>query len=186
MNRKYRIPVIAILSFSLFSCKKSSTSETVTPTPVLQATIGGSTWTPDTVSATITYNATAKTKTFHFTGTQAQKQIDISIQDVSPVNNQNFTGGSYLPDANGINTFNYSTQIKNSSGAYVFAPYGVIKPGDGNVTVTALDSAGKTISGTFYFNASKNNYDSNGNIISADLVGVSGGSFKIPYQFIRQ
>ncbi|MBL4678480.1 MAG: hypothetical protein JKY70_20105 [Mucilaginibacter sp.] len=188
MNFKPTLPIAVLLSFSILSCKKSSSSDTDTTTsPVLQASIGGNTWTPDTVSASITYNASLKTKTFYFKGTKDQKQIEASVQDYNPVDNQNFSGGSYVADNAGKNTFIYSTQIKNSDGAYVFEPFGTVQTGNGNVTITAIDSAAKTISGSFYFSATKPNYDANGNLISVDVAGISGGTFtKLPFQQVRQ
>ncbi|RFZ94292.1 hypothetical protein D0C36_01680 [Mucilaginibacter conchicola] len=172
----------------MFGCKKSSSTDSTdtTPAPALQATIGGNVWTPDTVSATLTYNATAKTKTFYFKGTKSQQQVEASVKDSNPANNSNFTTGSYTPAADGKLVFTYSTQVKNSNGVYVFEPFGEVQNGNGNLTVTTVDTVAKTISGTFYFTSSKNNYDSNGNLISVDLAGITSGSFKLPYLMVRQ
>lgn len=188
MNWKHFLPIIVLSSLSLFGCKKSSSSDTDTTTsPILQATIGGSTWTPDTVSATITYNTTSKTKTFSFKGTKDQKQVEASVRDNSPADNGNFTTGSYVADTDGKVTFAYSTQIKNNDGAYVFQPYGTVQPGNGNLTVSAIDTVAKTITGTYYFTSSKNNYDADGNLISVDLAGISAGTFTaMPYKLERQ
>lgn len=188
MNRKYILSIITLSTISCLSCKKNNSSDTdTTATPILEATIGGTTWTPDTVSASIVYNTVTKTKTLSFKGTKDQKQLEASVQDSNPVDNQNFTAGSYIADESGSNKFTYSTQIKNSEGGYVFEPFGSVNAGNGSLTLTAIDTVAKTVTGTFYFSASKNNSDSNGNLISVDVAGISGGTFtNLPYVQQRQ
>lgn len=168
------------------SCKKS-TSADATPTPVFQAYIGTPIWTPDTVSASITYNSTTKTKVFTCSGVKDQKKIDITLTDPTPGDNSGITLGTYKVTASSDVLFTYSTQKKNAAGGYVFEPYGTVQPGSGTLTISAVDAAAKTITGTFSFTSSKINYDENGGIISVDLAAITAGTItNMPYTFKRE
>ncbi|MFA6245749.1 MAG: DUF6252 family protein [Mucilaginibacter sp.] len=176
------IPVVILSQ----SCKKSSSADT-TPTPVFQAYIGSPVWTPDTVSASITYNATAKTKVFTCGGVKDQKKIDITLTDPTPEDNSGITLGTYNVTANSNVLFTYSIQKKNTNGEYVFESFGTVQPGSGTLTISAVDTDAKTITGTFSFTSSKTNYDENGGIISVNLASVTAGTItKMPYTFKRE
>jgi hypothetical protein len=168
------------------SCKKGSTDD-ITPTPVFQAYIGTPVWTPDTVSASITYNTTTKTKVFTCGGVKDQKKIDITLTDPTPTDDGGITTGTYKVTANSNVLFTYSTQVKNNSGQYVFEPFGTVQVGSGTLIITAVDANAKTITGNFSFTSSKTNYDENGGIISVDVAAVTAGTItNMPYTFKRE
>ncbi|MES2064774.1 MAG: DUF6252 family protein [Bacteroidota bacterium] len=168
------------------SCKKGSSDDT-TPTPVFQAYIGTPVWTPDTVSASITYNTTTKTKVFTCSGVKDQKKIDITLTDPTPGDNSGITLGTYNITANSNVLFTYSTQKKNTNGDYIFEPFGTVQQGSGTLIISAIDTVAKTITGNFSFTSSKTNYDENGEIISVDVATVSAGTItNMPYTFKRE
>jgi hypothetical protein len=168
------------------SCKKSSSGDT-TPTPVFQAYIGTPVWTPDTVSASITYNTTTKTKVFTCGGVKDQMKVDIELTDPTPGDNSGITLGTYNVTANPNVLFTYSTQKKNTNGEYVFEPFGTVKVGSGTLIISAVDTVAKTITGSFSFTSSKTNYDENGGVISIDLAAITAGTItNMPYTFKRE
>lgn len=167
------------------SCKKSSNDDAaaVTP-PILQAYIGTPVWTPDTLSASITYNAATNTRVLKISGVKAQKKIDIVFNDPTPGNANAITLGSYKVDATSNLQLIYSTQKKGADGSYIFEQFGTVQPNSGNLVIAGIDPARKILTGTFNFTSSKTNYDQNGNVISIDLAPVSNGTFQdLPYTF---
>lgn len=163
------------------SCKKNTSADPVTPTPVFQAYIGTPLWTPDTVSASIAYNTTAKTKVFTCSGVKDQMKIDITLTDPTPGNNSGITLGTYNVTENSSVLFTYSTQNKNTAGEYVFEPMGTVQPGSGRLNISAVDTVAKTITGTFSFTASK--IEDNG----IELAAITGGTItNMPYTFKRE
>ena len=177
-----------MFSVMLFqNCKKDSTvtSTTTTTSPLLQAYINDILWEPDTLSASITYTAATKAKVFNFTGTKSQKRVNFSLTLPNATNNADFTAATYMIDANNNPLMVYSTQQKNTSGAYVFVPFGTVDVGGGKVTVSSVDVTNKTITGEFSLTTKVANYDSNGNVVSVNIVNVRSGQFNnMPYTFI--
>lgn len=188
--KRTSIFVLSILSGLLMqSCKKSSdddTTTTTTETPVLQAYINAVAWTPDTLSAAITYNVATGNKEFTCTGTKTQKQVVFTVKQTGAANNSSFPIATYNVDATGNVAMTYNKQQLLSTGAYGFVLSGTAQPGSGTVIVSAVDTVKKTITGTFNFTASKINYDSQGNYLSIDLAPVTAGQFNaMPYTFKR-
>jgi hypothetical protein len=170
--------------FLFSACKKDSTSVTTTTdsNQTLQAYINGSIWTPDTLSASITYSSSNHTKVFEFGGQKSQKKIDVLLTQSASSNNQSFGLGTYSTVV-----ANYYAQQKDNNGNYVFVQDGTTPAGSASVTITAIDTVKKTITGTFGFTATKNNYDSNGNVVSIDINSATSGVFNaLPYTFIKQ
>jgi len=169
------------------NCKKSSTDETTTTAAKLSAYINTTAWTPDTLSAAITYNAAAKTKVFSVSGTQSQKQVNFSVKLANATSVNDFTLATYAVDATGNPLMVYSTQQKDATGAYVFVPQGTVAAGDGSVVITSIDTVNKLITGTFSFISRRVNYDADGNITSVYVANVTGGTFtNLPYTFVSQ
>ena len=178
---KLRLPVILILSAIIAviiqSCNKDTVSATVYTTAPLQADIDAVTWAPDTVSMSIAYDAALQTKTFSCTGTKSQKQVQFSVTLNNAANTPGFTIGTYAIDANLVKA-QYNTQ-QLSNGSYVFLPAGTASSGSGAITVTAIDSVKKTITGTFNFYSRTTNNDG-----SVTVHNISSGEFSaIPYIF---
>jgi len=178
--------IAGIAMLSLQNCKKSSTDDTTAASTIyaLQANVNGVDWLPDTLAATITYNAASKTKTFSFNGTYLQKRLNCSVKLSTTDASNSFTVGAYPVDAAGTTTMTYSTYQLVSPGNYAFLPVTTAVMGDGSIAVTSIDPVKGLISGSFAFTDKKTTYDSNGNTIAIINTVVSGGFFtNMPYTF---
>lgn len=182
MNR-LRLSVILILStisvVIVQSCNKDNVTATAYTTAPFQADINEVTWAPglDSVTTTIAYNSTAQTKTFSVTGTKSQKQVMFSVTVNTNSNSPGFPIGTYNIDGSLV-TAQYNTQ-QLSNGSYVFLPVGTVSPGAGTIYITAIDSAKKTITGTFNFYSRTINSDN-----SVTVQNIGAGEFTaIPYTF---
>ena len=163
--------------FMIESCKKDTIIGTSYTTKPFQANINGSVWAPDTISNSITYNSTNKTKTFTLEGTKAQKQIIMNIILNNGSNTPGFTTGTYNVDASSV-LINYNTQVYQN-GQYVFQPHGTVAPGGGIIIVSSVDSVKKQITGTFNFYSRST--DSNGDVTVDNILG--GEFTNLPYTF---
>lgn len=163
--------------FMIGSCKKDTIVGTAYTTKPFQANINSSVWAPDTISNTITYNSTNKTKTFTLEGTKAQKQIVMNIILSNASNTPGFTTGTYNVDGSSV-LINYNTQV-NQNGQYVFQPHGTVSPGGGIIIVSSVDSVKKQITGTFNFYSRST--DSNGDVTVDNILG--GEFTNLPYTF---
>ena len=166
MKRIY-LSLIILLSVLIFnSCKKKDTTPVTTTPSVLSAVVNNAFWLPDTLNATITYTAATQKKVLSFEATKNQKRVNFTITLPNSTNTNDFTLDTYRIDANNRLNMVFSTQQKNSSNVYVFVPFGTVEPGGGTVTISSVDGANKTITGTFNLTARIPNYDTNGNLIS--------------------
>ena len=188
MKRIYSVACLILVVLLFQNCKKSSNNDTTTTTPaLLTANVNGTTWTPDTLSATITYNTALKTKVLSFTGTRYQQRVTCSVTLKNATAANDFTLDDYSVDDTGNPLMVYSTQQKSSNGSYVFVPLATATTDNGKVSITAVDNAGGVITGTFSFTYSKLNYDSNGEVVSVTNYAVTGGTFNnMPYTFITK
>lgn len=177
--------LLLLSAICIQSCKKdASTSASTVSDKILSANINGTAWNPDTVSAKITYNAAAKTKAFTIVGTADQQRISISVTVPNSANTQDFGLATYKVDATNNVVLNYYTQQLITGGTYDFVQVGVVEPGSGSVTVTAIDTTKKVITGTYSFTAKKVNYDTDGNIESIEIQQILLGTFtNSPYTF---
>ncbi len=185
MKRTY-LSLIIILSALIFnSCKKDNNTPAIDTTPpLLQAIINNAFWIPDTVSTSIKYTAATQKKVLSFEATKNQKRVNFSITLSNSTNTNDFTTGTYLIDASNTLSMVYSTQQRNSSNVLVFVPFGTVEPGGGSVTITSIDAANKTITGTFNLSVKVPNYDVNGNLISVTAANVANGQFNgLSYSF---
>jgi hypothetical protein len=189
--KKIALTLLSAVIVLLFqNCKKSSTDDTTTTTTAtvnLQASVNGVAWTPDTLSAAITYNAATKTKAFNFTGKYNQKQIACSVTLSNATSINDFTIGTATVDATGNPAMVYSTQQKDSNGNYVFVPLMTAAENEGSVTVSSIDAVKGVITGSFSFAHRKTNYDNEGNVVSVTNTVISAGTFTdIPYTFMSK
>jgi len=163
------------------SCKKDTITGTAYTTKPFQANINGAVWAPDTMSNTITYNSTNKTKTFTLTGTKDQKQIIMNVILSNASNTPGFTIGTYNVDTVAVSVI-YNTQVLQN-GQYVFLQHGKVSAGSGIIKVTAVDSTAKKITGTFNFYSRSFGVDSTGNPTTT-IDNILGGEFtNLPYTF---
>ena len=95
--------MLFVLSAIIFQgCKKDVvTSASTTSDQILAATINGTSWIPADVTATITYNATTKTKSFDVVGTADLKRVKwtITLSDATATNVNTFPLATYKVDA---------------------------------------------------------------------------------------
>lgn len=184
MNKLKLLTLLLLSAFLIQSCKKDTVVGVAYTTKAFQANINGSTWAPDTISSTITYNSTAKTKVFNLMGTKDQKQVIWTVTLANAGNTSGFTLGTFDVDSAATVIAQFNTQQKNSSGNYVFLPHGTVSPGSGSIIITAVDSVKKQITGTFNFYSRTPTYDSSGNIVSINVDNILGGEFtSLPYTF---
>ncbi|HZK76800.1 MAG TPA: DUF6252 family protein [Candidatus Kapabacteria bacterium] len=165
MNR-YQNLIFASLSILILAGCKASTSPTGTTTTPgsMIAHVNGSAWS-STVLPGISGGATGNIESgaLFVTGLSATTNTEITIELMNPklgTDSLGATGdeGVYSQIAGADTTFYYSIPLVTSGELY-----------DGAVTITAYDSVGKTISGTFNFVARTKDLSSS--------VSVTNGSF---------
>jgi hypothetical protein len=165
--------LLASVTFIIQSCNKDAVTSIAYTTAPFQANIDGSVWAPDTASIAVTYNTAANTKTLVVTGTKQAKQVIFTIVVPTTSNTAGFPVGTYTTDGTSI-IAQYNTQ--QSAGA-PFTPNGTVEAGSGVLTVTAVDSVKKQITGTFGLISRTINYDNNGNVLSTTVHNVTNGEF---------
>jgi len=183
--KKFSLIAILFLSVLLLqNCTKDTVTATAASNTLFFADINDTTWTADTVNAAVTYTSAAKTKVFTCTAVALNKEVNMSVTLPGAANTNGFTIGTYNVDATSNVVMSYYTEQKNQSGNYVLTPQGTVSPGSGSVVISAVDSVKKVMTGTFSLTSEKNNYDSNGNIVSVNIAVISSGAFNnMPYTF---
>jgi hypothetical protein len=179
-----RLSLIAILISAVLlleKCKSDTITATAVSSNTMFATINDTTWSADTINASVTYTSATKTKVFTCTGTGKDKRVSISLTLNNSTNTPGFPQQIYNADAAGLNTFAYYI----SSGNNVFVQQGTVIPGSGIITIGSIDSVKRQMSGTFSLVSKNTIYDSHGNIISITINEVAAGAFNnMPYTFI--
>jgi hypothetical protein len=174
---KLRLPIFLILlasvPFLIQSCNKDAVTSIAYTTAAFQANIDGNVWAPDTTSTVVTYNSAAGTKTLVVSGTKQAKQVIFTVTVPAAANTPGFPLGTYTVDGTSI-TAQFNTQ---KSAEAPFTPRGTVESGSGTLTVTAIDSVKKQITGTFGLVSRTINYDDNGNVLSTTINNVTGGEF---------
>jgi hypothetical protein len=183
MKIKYTL-LLVFCAFLIQSCKKDGiTASTTTTAPIsaFQAYVDGTLWAPkDTLSAVVTYNPTTKTRVLTCSATLAQQQVTMAITNTNSAAGVNFPIGTYTTNA----TFDFSTLQKNSSGAYVYTPFGTTKDGSQQIIIASIDTVKKTLTGTFNFVSSNTIYDTNGNVVSISVAQIATGQLTaMPYTY---
>ncbi len=182
--RKIQLLMLFVLSAIIFQgCKKDVvTSASTTSDQILAATINGTSWIPDDVTANITYNAAAKTKTFTVQGTADSKRVRwvITLNDATVTSANAFPLATYKVDATSRVQMSYYEA--NSAGDYV--QVGDVEAGSGSIIVTAIDPTKNVITGTYSFSSRRVNYNPDGTVASVSTQQVLGGNFtNLPYTF---
>lgn len=186
-----KLSIIALLlsvAVLMQYCKKSDstddTTTTTTSTVLYQAYINGAVWTPKTTSTVLTYNATAQTKTLVFTADSTADRIVLSLKLPSTKVDSGFKVQTYVADTTGApvikNDLQYFKKVNN-----VYTTVGNVK--SGYVTISAIDSIKKTVTGTFALSQNKLNYDGGGKVVSITTTAITSGQFNsMPYTFKKQ
>ncbi len=187
MKKFSLIATLLLAVLLLQKCKKDPYSATAQSSNLFFAIINDSTWNADTVKASLTYNSASNTKVLSISAVGASKKLLMSVkQTVNVYNSAGFPiNSAFNADAAGNNQFVYETLQKNLQGNLVYAPLGTVAPGSGSLTITAVDSVKKVMSGLFSYTSLLNNYDQTGDVISVTVSQVSAGAFNnMPYTFI--
>jgi len=184
-----KISLIATLLTAVLllqECKKDTVTETVTSSQLMLAEINDSTWTSDTVTASVTYTAATQSKVFSCTAIADNKKVTFSALSTNTPSTPGFTLATFnLNTTSNVSMAYYQSEKDSLTGNTVFVQHGTVLPGSGSITVTAVDSVKKLISGTYYFTSQRNNYDNSGNIVSVTVWQVQAGGFNnMPYTFI--
>lgn len=174
--------------WTMFSCRKESVSvnpASADSTALFSATIGGTSWQTDSVSAFLVSEVHNGVKIMTITGYTSNRVITISLKDTSTANDSTLTAQLYPADSNS----------RGNASAFVYG-YDKIWVGrnlvwkqegssiSGEATVSSSDGVNKKITGTFSFVAQALDIDSTGLVL--DTVNVSGGVFKnISYSYLR-
>jgi hypothetical protein len=182
MNKLKLIIFLIIPVVLLQNCKKDSVTASTLSTAPLQALINGvTTWLPDTISTSVTYNAETKIKVFTCEGTGATKRVTITIALKNATDDGNFPLGFYQIDSTSTATslmeMKYSVQQKVADGSYAFVDVGTANNGNGTLTITAVDPAKKQITGSFNIKIAVPAVDDSGNVISYSYTTISQGIF---------
>jgi hypothetical protein len=184
MKKIYLFISLFLAILLLQNCTKDTVTATANSTNTFFAIINDTTWNADTVLASITYNSATKTKVFACSGTALNKQVVMSVSLNTTSNTAGFPLSTYNVNLTSDVFMSYNTKQKDQNGNYVFLPLGTVGPGSGTMTITAVDSVNKVITGTFSCSSVQNNYDNNGNIISVNRQSVGDGAFnKMHYTF---
>ena len=183
--KKIQLLVLLLLPVLYFqACKKDAiTSASTASDKILSANINGVAWNPDSVSASVLYNTTSKIKTFNVIGTVNSKRIIFNLSIFNSINTNNFPLATYKVDSTTKVKMNYYIPQLNN-GSYVYTQVGVVEPGSGFATITAIDTVKNVITGNFSFTAKKVNYNPDGSYRSIEISQILSGSFtKLPYLF---
>ena len=179
--------MLFVLSAIIFQgCKKDVvTSASTTSDQILAATINGTSWIPDDVTATINYDANAKTKTFNVVGTADLKRVKwtITLSDAASATNVNtFPIATYKVDATNRVKMAYFT----STGGTSYDQVGDVESGSGTIIITSIDPSKNVITGTYNMTTKKVNYNDDGSIASIETSQILGGTFtNLPYTFTQ-
>ncbi|WP_162996841.1 DUF6252 family protein [Mucilaginibacter kameinonensis] len=182
--RKIQLLMLFVLSAIIFQgCKKDVvTSASTTSDQILAATINGTSWIPDDVTATITYDTEAKTKSFNVVGTADLKRVKwtITLSDATATNVNTFPLATYKVDATKRVQMAYFT----SAGGVEYDQVGVVESGSGSIIITAIDPTKNLITGTYSMTTKKVNYNQDGSIESIETSQIASGTFtNLPYTF---
>jgi hypothetical protein len=182
--RKIQLLMLFVLSAIIFQgCKKDVvTSASTTSDQILAATINGTSWIPDDVTASITYDATAKTKSFDVVGTVDLKRVQwsITLSDATTTTTNAFPLATYKVDATDRVKMVYYTSVDGTN----YNQVGTVEPGSGTIIITSIDPTKNLITGTYSMTAKKVNYNPDGTIASIETSQILGGSFtNLPYTF---
>jgi hypothetical protein len=185
MKKIYLFVTFLLAVLLLQNCKKDTVIATATSANLFFAVINDTSWNADTVNASITYTSATKSKIFTCSGVGLNKEINMSVTLHNAPNTTGFPLETFNVGSTSDVQMSYFTEQKNSSGVDVLAPLGTVGPGSGTIIITAIDSVKKVITGTFSCGTIKNNYDSNGNIISVYRANITSGAFNnMPYKFV--
>lgn len=161
----------------LQNCKKDTVNASTYSTQLFFANINDSSWSPTVATSNINYSAANKTKTFSCVASTPNQKVSFYVKLKNASNASGFPLNTYSVDSTTNVGMSYYAFQNN-----VLSPVGTVTPGSGSITISAIDSVNKVITGTFGFTTVKNNYDSSGNFLSVSVSRVSAGAFnKLPY-----
>jgi len=175
----------------IFSCQKVGIATTTTGTSdtsaVFSATIAGTAWTADSVSAVLIYNGQIPYKVITMTGWSGSKLVTLTLQDSaftsstdSSLTVKEYTTTGWFPGT--VLQYAVDTTLRNGDTAWV--PQ--LNTETGNATVTSTSATGKTVTGTFSFTGIIFKIDSANNK-TIDTVSITNGVFKnVHYTYVNK
>ena len=178
--------MLFVLSAIIFQgCKKDVvTSASTTSDQILAATINGTSWIPDDVTANINYDATAHTKTFSVEGTSDLKRVrwNIRLSGTNATNVNAFPLATYKVDTTDRVKMAYFVSTSGTT----YSQVGNVEPGSGTIIITAIDPTKNVITGTYNLTTKRVNYNPDGSVASIETSQIQGGSFtNLPYTFTQ-
>ncbi|TDW96076.1 DUF6252 family protein [Dinghuibacter silviterrae] len=174
----------------IFSCQKMGIGTTATGTSdtsaVFSATIAGTAWTADSVTAVLVYGSQLPDKVLTLTGKSSGKIVTLSIQDTafSSSTDSSLTVKEYSTSGLVTGTaFQYAIDTTLRNGDTTWVPQ--LSAETGETTVTSTSASGKTVTGTFAFTGIICVVDST-HTMTFDTVAITNGVFKnINYTFVK-
>ena len=173
---------------AFFSCRRENLSGPGTltdSTALFSASIDGTAWQTDSVSAFLTCEPSGNSKIMTITGYSSKRLITISLLDTttSGSNDSTLVIGAYPVDSWGnASAFGYAYNKVTVGPNLVWQEEGTA--GSGEATVTASDGVNKRVTGNFNFIAKVLVSDSAGPRV--DSVSITNGVFSnIPYTYFR-
>jgi hypothetical protein len=189
--KKIWLPGLVLLCsvYGLLSCRKENLNgihSAADSTAVFSATVDGTDWSTDSVSAFLVEDDRGKPRIMTITGYTSQRVISISLRDTSSGSNDSTMSVQQYPLGNWGNAsaFAYGNNRVNFGPNVTWQQQGEAISGEANVT--ASDGVDKRISGTFNFNARVLVIGTAGSGLSTDSVKVTNGIFSnIPYSYLK-
>lgn len=181
-----------LLLFSVIACQKSVNSKNTSSTDssvVFSATIAGTSWKADSVTALLLNDTDRDDKTMTIRGFSADTQVVVFLHDTavttatdSSLGIHAYAVGYPLPEAE----FSYLADRIRIHGDSVWQHQGIAESGE--ATVTASSATNKKVSGTFSFTAAVITVDTTrGAGFKVDTVAITNGVFtNIPYRYVKR
>jgi len=181
-----------VLFFSVIACQKSVNSKNTSSTDsslVFSATIAGTSWKADSVTAVLLNDNDGDNKTMTIRGFSADTQIVVFLHDTavttatdSSLGVHAYAVGYPVPGVE----FSYLADRIKVHGDSTWQHQGIAQ--SGQATVTASSATGKKVSGTFSFTAAVITIDTTrGAGFQVDTVAITNGVFtNIPYSYVKR
>jgi hypothetical protein len=181
--------VLLCILYGLPSCRKENLNgihAQADPAVVFSATVNGTDWQTDSVSAFLVEDDRGKSKIMTITGYTSKRVISISLRDTSSLPNDSTMSVTQYPlnDWGNASAFGYGNNRIGYGPNVTWQQQGAGIRGVANVT--ASDGTEKRLSGTFSFTAKVLVINPGGAGLSTDSAQVMNGLFKnIPYSYLK-
>lgn len=188
------VPGLALLFLSVLhsSCRRENLSGSSTKSDsvaVFSATVDGTDWETDSVSAYLSGDYNGKSRVMTITGYTYNRLIVISLQDTSSSGSDSTVAVQSYPvgSRGNVSAFGYGYNRVVYGPGVTWQVQGEAVSGQASVTSSGASSGSSlSVSGAFSFSVKAVKIDSLGTLVS-DSVHVTNGIFKhIPYTYFRR